>query len=96
MMMKNSNSVTPDEYFNYFCTDALAVKHHFSNESGVDALEEHIESLERRVERQEEGLMNYERFVEDLLSRIELERIYVSNKSYNKIKELLELNNIER
>jgi hypothetical protein len=92
MMMKNSNSVTPDEYFNYFCTDALAVKHHFSNQSGVDALEEHIEYLERRIERQEEGLMTYERFVEELL-RVSEGQFPASR--HKQILELLENLNIE-
>lgn len=92
MMMKYSASITPDEYFSYFCTDATAVMHHFSNQSGVDALEEEMGFLERRIERQEEALMNYERFVEELLR--------LSESSFPKTKqkqivELLENLNIE-
>jgi hypothetical protein len=90
--MKNSSGVAPDEYFSYFCEDVLAVKHYFSNQSGVDALEEEIGFLERRVERQEEVLMKYERFVADLLA--------VAERDFPKTKQkviiqLLETFNIE-
>ena len=90
--MKNSKSVTPDEYFNYFCTDALAVKHHFSNQSGVDVLEEEIGFLERRVERQEEGLVQYERLVQELVL---LSETQFPASRHKQILELLENLNIE-
>jgi hypothetical protein len=90
--MKNSSGVTPNEYFNYFCTDVQAVTHYFSNQSGVDALEEEIGFLERRAERQEEVLIKYERFVEDLLAVAERDFPKTKQKV---ISQLLETHNIE-
>lgn len=90
--MKNSSSVTPDEYFSYFCTDVQAVKHYFSNQSGVDALEREIGFRESQEERLEETIRNYEMFIENLLSVAERDFPKTKQKV---IVELLEKHNIE-
>ena len=71
-MNTSSNNLSPTEYFEYFCKDYIAVKHFFKEIELQSTIENEMYSLERRVERQEEALMNYERFVEELLRMSEI------------------------